>query len=138
MEQILSDMAILSKTISANIRKLRENKNWNQLDLASKAGIGSSNLAKIESEKSVPKLLTLAKLAKSLDVPIDRLLMSDDSFECRLVRQIDIEIKEIDELLVYDEYELRERGETERDLLINEKEGLINTQRIIKSLNESN
>ena len=61
--------------IGDNIRKLRRKKGLSQDNLARKAGIPYTTLTKIESNvvKS-PSVQNVAKVAKALDVSVDRLL----------------------------------------------------------------
>ena len=54
------------------IRELRMEKGWSQQDLAYRIGMEKSNLSVIETGKSNPQLLTLAKIAAALEVqPFD-------------------------------------------------------------------
>ena len=60
-----------------NLKKLRNKKGWSQERLAREAGISYITLVKIERGNiQNPKLETLIKLAKALDVSIDRLIGS--------------------------------------------------------------
>ena len=60
-----------------NLKKLRNKKGWSQERLAREAGISYITLVKIERGNILnPKLETLIKLAKALDVFIDRLIGS--------------------------------------------------------------
>ena len=61
--------------LSKNIKKLRDKKKLSQEKLAQKAGITYSTLIKIESEANDnPTIKTLMKIAKALDVSIDKLI----------------------------------------------------------------
>ena len=61
-----------------NLRKLRTKKRWSQEKLAREAGISYQTLIKIErGYVKNPKLETLLKLAKALNVSIDKLLGSN-------------------------------------------------------------
>lgn len=55
------------------IRKLRKEKGLTQKQLGELCGIADSNIRKYESGKQNPKLETLQKIAKALDVPITAL-----------------------------------------------------------------
>jgi transcriptional regulator with XRE-family HTH domain len=50
------------------IRELRMEKGWSQQELAYRVGMEKSNLSVIETGKSNPQLLTLAKIASALEV----------------------------------------------------------------------
>ena len=52
------------------IRKLRKEKGLTQKQLGELCGIADSNIRKYESGKQNPKLETLQKIARALDVPI--------------------------------------------------------------------
>ena len=55
------------------IRKLRKEKGLTQKQLGELCGIADSNIRKYESGKQNPKLETLQKIARALDVPITAL-----------------------------------------------------------------
>jgi transcriptional regulator with XRE-family HTH domain len=58
-----------------NIKVLREKKGWTQEKLAQEAGISYQTLIKIEHGGiKNPRLETLIKIAKSLEVAIDKLI----------------------------------------------------------------
>jgi transcriptional regulator with XRE-family HTH domain len=60
-----------------NLKKLRKKKGWTQEKLAREAGISYHTLIKIErGDIKDPRLGTLIKLAKALDVSIDKLIGS--------------------------------------------------------------
>jgi len=56
---------ILISKISADIIKLRLDKNWTQQDLAERSGLQQSAIARIESEGVLPSLSTLMKILKA-------------------------------------------------------------------------
>ena len=63
------------KTISENIKKLRNKLGLTQDDLAKKADIKYTTLTKVESGVvNKPSVQTMAKIAKALGVPIKDLL----------------------------------------------------------------
>ncbi len=62
---------ILISKISADLIKLRLDRNMTQKDLADKTGLKQSAVARLESEEVLPKLDTLLKLAKALDASIN-------------------------------------------------------------------
>ncbi len=58
-----------AKTISNNIKSLRNKLGWNQSKLASEAGITAAALSKIEKgETRVPTIVVLNKIASALKV----------------------------------------------------------------------
>lgn len=65
----------MSRGYLKNLKKLRKQKGWSQEKLAREAGISYQTLIKIEQGRiKNPKLETLMKLAKSLDVSVDELI----------------------------------------------------------------
>ena len=62
---------VLISKISADLLRLRLEKNMTQTDLAKKSGLKQSAIARLESEEVLPKLSTLLKLAKALDAKIN-------------------------------------------------------------------
>ncbi len=64
-----------SKGLGQMLRMLREEKGWTQEELAEKASVERSYLAKLETGVKVnPSLAVLKRLAKSLRVPVTDLL----------------------------------------------------------------
>jgi transcriptional regulator with XRE-family HTH domain len=62
-------------TIGENIKKVRNKLGLTQDDLVRKSGVKHTTLTKIESNVVVkPSVQTVAKIAKSLGVPIEKLL----------------------------------------------------------------
>jgi len=62
-------------TISENIKKLRTKQGLSQDDLARKAGLKYSTLAKIEGDfVTKPGVQVIAKIARALDVSMEDLL----------------------------------------------------------------
>jgi len=63
------------KTISENIKRLRNKLGLTQDDLAKKADIKYTTLMKVESGTvNKPSVQTMAKIAKALDVSIENLI----------------------------------------------------------------
>jgi transcriptional regulator with XRE-family HTH domain len=62
---------VLISKISADLIRLRLEKNMTQTDLANKSGLKQSAIARLESEEVLPKLNTLLKLAKALNANIN-------------------------------------------------------------------
>lgn len=50
--------------------ELRKARGWTQQDLAKACGLTQSVVARIESKKSVPTLVTLQKIVSALDVTL--------------------------------------------------------------------
>lgn len=64
--------------LSKNLKKLREKKGLSQDRLAKLADVANNTIIKIEQGKNInPRLDTLRKVAKALDVSVDNLI--DDS-----------------------------------------------------------
>jgi transcriptional regulator with XRE-family HTH domain len=64
----------LSKSLGARIRKLREERNVSQQDLAAMCNFDKSNMARIESGRTNPTFLTLYKISIALKVPLSLLV----------------------------------------------------------------
>ena len=60
--------------MAAKIKALRERRGLTQEQLAEKAGVGRSHLARLETGKQDPTLSTLEKIASALKVKVGRLL----------------------------------------------------------------
>ena len=60
--------------MAAKIKALRERRGLTQEQLAEKAGIGRSYLARLETARQDPTLSTLEKLAKALGVKVSTLV----------------------------------------------------------------
>ena len=64
----------LSKSLGARIRKLREERNISQQDLAAMCNFDKSNMARIESGRTNPTFLTLHKICLALKVSLSLLV----------------------------------------------------------------
>jgi len=62
------------KTVGERIRRLREEKDWSQIELAKKANINNSVLSRIESNKRPIEDELLVKFAEIFNVTVDYLL----------------------------------------------------------------
>lgn len=60
------------------LKSAREIRNWNQTDLATKAGLPPSSIAHFEGGKRKPSFDTLRRLANALEVTTDYLLGRTD------------------------------------------------------------
>jgi len=63
-------MAELLEAIGHNIRRLRDEKGWNQTELGFRAGASPSIISLIENGKRNPSTATLAKIAEALEVEV--------------------------------------------------------------------
>ncbi len=67
----------MSRSILDNIKKIRKKKGWSQERLAREADISYQTLIKIEQNRvKNPKLQTLIKIARALNVTLDELVNS--------------------------------------------------------------
>lgn len=62
-----------AKTLAANVRQLRTEKEWTQDDLAAEIGIERGALSLIENGRANPTLLVLEAIANSLEVRVGEL-----------------------------------------------------------------
>jgi DNA-binding XRE family transcriptional regulator len=71
-------MSILSVTSVAhfgrNLKRLREARDLSQEDFAWRAGIGRSEVTKYENGRRNPRLTTIVKMARGLDIDVCELL----------------------------------------------------------------
>jgi transcriptional regulator with XRE-family HTH domain len=63
--------------LAARIRRWRDARDWNQQDLADRAGVARSTLSKIENGLLSPTFEVLLKLAKGFGVELSELVQSD-------------------------------------------------------------
>lgn len=62
--------------IGVNIKSLRESRGLSINQLAVKAGVSASYLGRVEKGKrKSPTILTIEKIAKALDVPLERIIV---------------------------------------------------------------
>lgn len=79
------------RSVAANIRFLRQQAKMTLHGLASKAGIGKSTLAQLESGRGNPSVETLWAIAAALGVPFAR-LVEEQRTAPRVVRAADVPI----------------------------------------------
>ena len=72
-------MANYDEHIGVNIRNARKKAGISQRKLADKCDLSNTMLSNYETGKIIPSLTTLAKLAKQLNVTIDRLYYGDEA-----------------------------------------------------------
>lgn len=61
--------------IGTNIKSIRMQRSLSQVDLAYTCGFDKASMSRIESGKANPTVLTLYKISKALDVPINQLCL---------------------------------------------------------------
>jgi transcriptional regulator with XRE-family HTH domain len=64
----------LRKYMAPRIKALREWRNMTQQELADKAGLACTYIARLETARQDPTVSTLEKIAKALNVKVGRLL----------------------------------------------------------------
>jgi transcriptional regulator with XRE-family HTH domain len=62
------------KTFAANLRRERKQRNLSQETLGFRSGLDTSEVGKLERSERDPRLGTIVKLAKALDLPPAELL----------------------------------------------------------------
>lgn len=65
--------------IGKHIKEVRLEKHLSQQNVAEKCGFSNTVLSAYENNKKVPNLITIALIAKALDVSIERLYYGDDN-----------------------------------------------------------
>ena len=65
--------------IGKNIREVRLEKKLSQEELARKCGFSNTTLSAYENSRKIPNLSTIAKIAKVLEVTIERLYYGDEN-----------------------------------------------------------
>jgi transcriptional regulator with XRE-family HTH domain len=93
-------------TIGEAIRKLREQKRMSQKEVAAAIEVDPTQYNRIELGKSLPTLKTIAKIAKALNVSIDKLINEEQDFE-----EVDIKDKSLfDKVRLIDELPEEEKN----------------------------
>ncbi|MFM0501609.1 helix-turn-helix domain-containing protein [Paraburkholderia caffeinilytica] len=67
-------MSVLVRDFGAAVRRLREASGWSQEQLAEYAGLNRSYVGEIERGSAIASIVTLDKLARAFNVPVERLL----------------------------------------------------------------
>lgn len=62
----------------SNLKRIRKNAHLTQEDLAKCVGVRRETISQLESGKGNPSLLTVLKLAKYLETPVDELFKLAD------------------------------------------------------------
>jgi transcriptional regulator with XRE-family HTH domain len=74
-------------SLSDNLALLRARRQLTQRQLAAKAGVGIATVNRIEGGGYVPNLLTLDKISRALDVPMEDLATPEDLREARRAKK---------------------------------------------------
>ena len=61
--------------LKTKIRELREEKNWNQSDLAEKVGVRRETISRLEKGEYNPSLKLAMDIAKELETTVEELYM---------------------------------------------------------------
>jgi len=64
----------IRKQFGQRVRKLRKQRNWEQIDLSVHSSLGRVFLSNLENGKHDPKLSTIKKLAKSFGITASQLI----------------------------------------------------------------
>lgn len=70
----MSDKELLQKEVGKRIRKLREERNIPQQDLAAGCDMEKSNFSRLESGNTNPSLYTLKKIADKLGITLSEIV----------------------------------------------------------------
>ena len=83
----------LAGNLAANLLALRRERAWTQQQLAERSGVPRSTIAGMESGAGNPSLANLARVAGSLGVGLEELLVRPRS-ACKLIRAKDIPLRD--------------------------------------------
>ena len=75
--------------VSLNIMNHRKQKNMSFDELSKRSGVSKSMLSQIEQEKVNPTVITIWKIARALDIPVEQLLESGNDFRIEVLRHED-------------------------------------------------
>jgi transcriptional regulator with XRE-family HTH domain len=64
----------LAARLGAKIATLRKTRNWTQADLAERVGVDTETISRFERGATLPSLVTLEKISRSLQVGVGELL----------------------------------------------------------------
>jgi transcriptional regulator with XRE-family HTH domain len=79
----------LVSSFGITVRQLRQGQGWSQEALAERANLNRSYVGELERGQAIPSLLTLKKLAMSLDMSLSHLMAHTEQMaQTRLVRDI--------------------------------------------------
>jgi len=77
IQRMESQMILDKKIIGKRIKKIRQENDLTQAELAEKCNLDVSYISRIESGKKSAGLISLVKLGKSLDVTVDAFLIGN-------------------------------------------------------------
>ena len=88
------DIQLATQQVVYNLKKIREEKNSSQLELAHRAGISQNMVTYIETGKRSPTLQTLIKLCVALEVSPSKLFTEEktekkDSIKQKIINDIE-------------------------------------------------
>ena len=64
----------IQKRLGANIRQLRDQKNWSQEELAERTGLHRTYISSLERGLRNPTVIVLEKIARAYNVPLAKLV----------------------------------------------------------------
>ena len=79
-------------SIGKNILFYRKKQNMTIDELSKKSGVSKSMLSQVEQEKTNPTVVTVWKIARSLDVSLNQLLQTDEEPNIEVIRKGDMPI----------------------------------------------
>jgi putative transcriptional regulator len=63
----------MAETLGNRLRELREERGWTQAELAARIGVSRKTVNTIENRVFVPSTLIALKLARALELPVEKL-----------------------------------------------------------------
>ena len=78
--------------IGSNIANYRKQKGMSMEELSKRSGVSKSMLSQIEQEKTNPTVITLWKISKALNVPMEHLLKRNSISQIEVLRKDDAPI----------------------------------------------
>lgn len=85
-------MDIQPPSVGKNILYYRKMKNMTIDELSKKSGVSKSMLSQVEQEKTNPTVMTVWKIARSLDVNIDKLLKTGEEPHMEIMHKDDMPV----------------------------------------------
>lgn len=113
--------------LTANMKRLRKERNWTQAELARRVGANLSHINRIENEKYVPSVETVIQIADALEVSIDYLVKNENG----KVEEVSIEDKPF-----FEKVELMKRlDEEERTIISKIIDAFLTRKKMLDLLN---
>lgn len=75
--------------IGRNITNIRKQKSISMDELSKRSGVSKSMLSQIEQGKTNPTVITVWKIARSLDIPVSELIENNGDFPIEVIRKDD-------------------------------------------------